>query len=393
MRIFLSCLQSLRPHRVAAFQFWEKYFKRGIEEAGHTWLEADGVDWAEGLTFTDDAALSRWRERTWSLVLEALRNKLRDGPVDLFLGYLYPGMVESAAVREIQRLGIPCVNFFCDNVREFRKLPETFGCFDLHWVPEYEALSLYERAGFQAVLAPMPCWVKPQQRSADHPESKGVTFIGSHDVLRRHLLGSAISLGTEINIAGSGWKSTVGASPPTDRPRKRFHQTLWNQLGSIRRRGLIGYAMKFERFVRPLSLPRIGGERLLGKVSDLDYVRLTQQSSVCLGINRVQTFRHSLHCPPTYSRLRDIEAPMMGACYLTEWTEGLSHFYELGRDIETYRTPEELAEKIRELLADPARRRQLRRAGQRRALEELCFPRTLKKITEAVGIGNGCRTA
>ena len=33
---------------------------------------------------------------------------------------------------------------------------------------------------------------------------------------------------------------------------------------------------------------------------------------------------------------------MLGACYLTEWTAGLEHMYELGKEIETYRTPEEL---------------------------------------------------
>ena len=40
---------------------------------------------------------------------------------------------------------------------------------------------------------------------------------------------------------------------------------------------------------------------------------------------------------------------MLGACYLTEWTEGLEHMYELGKEIETYRTAEELTSKLSEL--------------------------------------------
>lgn len=39
------------------------------------------------------------------------------------------------------------------------------------------------------------------------------------------------------------------------------------------------------------------------------------------------------------------------------------------------------------------RRRQLRRAGQRRALQELCVPRTLEKISQALGLRSQNRSA
>ena len=44
--------------------------------------------------------------------------------------------------------------------------------------------------------------------------------------------------------------------------------------------------------------------------------------------------------------MRDIEAPMLSACYLTQWTEGLEDLYELGEEIETYNSVEEMANKI-----------------------------------------------
>src|SRR5438094_9278569 len=123
MRIFLSCLQSVRPHSIPAYSFWQVYFKRGIEEAGHSWVEVPSVDWAEALTLVSEAKLCTWRDRAWSGTLDFIRRELQAGPIDLFLSYLYPQMVEPGAIREIQGLGVPCVNFFCDNVREFHRVP------------------------------------------------------------------------------------------------------------------------------------------------------------------------------------------------------------------------------------------------------------------------------
>lgn len=387
MRIFLSCLQSRKRHAISAYDFWETYFKRGLKEAGHRWVEAGNVDWAEALTLPEEADWRRWRERAWSEVLRVLRAEIERGGVDLFLGYLFPHMVEPAAIAEIRRLGIPCVNFFCDNVREFRVLPESFGCFDLHWVPEFEALHLYEKAGSKHVFAPMPCWIPAEQRRSDHPESSGVTFVGSRDPLRAHLLGTAIRLGAEISIAGAGWRGQREEGDARgSEPQEGLYRLLRNQSSFIRQHGLAGWFLKFESVVHPLPQIPIPEESLRGAVSGTEYVRLIQQSRIALGVNRVQTFRRSLHRPLTYSRLRDVEAPMMGACYLTEWTESLSRFYDVGHHVEAYRTADELIEKINALLADPQRRRQLRAQGQEHALRELSVPRSLQKVTGALGL-------
>lgn len=387
MRIFLSCMQSPERYAISAYDFWESYFKSGLAEAGHEWVEAAGVDWAKGLTFTEEADRRRWRERTWAEVLRVIRQEREKGGVDLFLGYLYPHMVEPAAIDEIRRLGIPCVNFFCDNVREFRTLPGSFECFDLHWVPEFEALPMYERAGSKHVFAPMPCWIPPGQRRSDHAESSDATFVGSRDPLRAHLLGSAIRLGSDISIAGAGWKrGEARRSAQGSGMESGLIRLLRNQQAFIRQHGFAGWLRKFANRIHPLPPVPIPEERLLGTVSEEEYVRLIQQSRVALGVNRVETFQRSLRLPLSYSRLRDIEAPMMGACYLTEWTESLSRLYDVGRHVESYRTAGEMAGKIRELLADPKRRQSLRTQGQAHALAELSVPRTIGKITQALGI-------
>jgi hypothetical protein len=382
MRIVLTCLQALRPHAVSAYKHWEIYFKRGIEEAAHEWVEVPGVDWVEPLAFQDDTLMARWREVAWSRTVEFIRREQQREPIHLFLGYLYPHMVERSAIQDIKSLGIPCVNFFCDNVREFRKVPPEYRCFDLHWVPEYQALGMYRKAGLKHIHAAMPCWVPPEQRKSQHPESEGATFIGSPDELRRQLLGKAIELGIDISIYGTGWRSDC--APPKAR-EKTFGQYFKNQWQHIRQHGFDSWLLKLACRFRPLPQPpAIPAERLRGKLSPDDFVRVMQQSTITLGINRVHTHGRSSRNPITYSRLRDIEAPMMGSCYVTEWAEDLEHLYELGVEIETYRTAEELAEVLRALQNDAQKRRRMRRLGQARALSEHTVPRTLKRIVDLI---------
>ena len=363
----------------------ENYFRNGIREAGHEVTEVPGVDWAEGITLLTDEERARWKSATWSRTLAFLASEKRAGrPVELFLSYLYPAQVESMAVAEIRRSGVPCVNFFCDNVREFTRVPVEYRPFDLHWVPEFEALPMYREAGMKHVHAPMPAWIAPEDRTIASEESGEVVFIGSEDFLRRELLGEVIRRGIPIRVGGSGWAGRHSQSRPSQTSPRSWRNTLHNQASFIQRRGWIEWGRKIARSIHPPRSIPIPRGSVLPTISNQEYSRLTKESCVVLGINRVPSFRRSLQNPLKYSRLRDIEAPMMGACYLTEWTEGLGQLYELGSEIETYRTAAELVVKIEELQNDPQKRAGLRRRGQQRALSDLTVAKSIEKICSAL---------
>lgn len=66
-------------------------------------------------------------------------------------------------------------------------------------------------------------------------------------------------------------------------------------------------------------------------------------------------------------RLRDFEAPMGRNCYLTGHTDEITEFYEIGKEIDTYRTPEELVDKTRFYLTHPDEAEKLRETGYQRA--------------------------
>jgi len=404
MRILLSCLQSEKRHPLPAYAFWREYFVEGCAEAGIECVEVPGVDWAEGLTHRPGPALERWRAGTWHRVADFVRNdRAKHGarnPLALFLGYLYPQQIDVHAIAELQRLGLPCVNFFCDNVRQFHRLPDAYRPFALHWVPEYEALPLYRDVPH--VHAAMVCWIRPEWRTLPASESEPPTMIGSADILRHDVLAHAIRAGATLRIRGPGWieaaSDTANGPPPADRtaatrPSARIERNvLANQLALVREHGPRALWIKVHDRLRPLVPPPIPATFVGPELPHHDYLRVTRAAEITVGINRVPTARHSVHAPLAYSRLRDIEAPMLGACYLTEWTAGLPHLYELGTEIESWRDPAELADKIAALSGDPKRRWRMRRAAQRRALADHSVPRTLRRLLDRLGLTATART-
>jgi len=235
VRILLSCLQELRRHSIPAYGFWANYFRKGITEAGHEWVEVPNVDWAEGCTPKSREELQGWRDAAWTNALEWIRGELDSGrKIDLFLSYFFPQQTDPGAIVEIQKRGIPCVNFFCDNVREFTRVPREFHSFNLHWVPEFEALSLYEQAGLKTCFAPMPCWVPKETRSPATTENGQVTFIGSSDHLRRALFAKALSLGAPIKIVGAGWIEDPSAKTETSKKDRSIASVVRNQAKIMR---------------------------------------------------------------------------------------------------------------------------------------------------------------
>jgi hypothetical protein len=388
LRVFLCSQQSLKRHPVPEYRFWARYFQGGLAEAGHSFVEAPNCDWAEGLLPLDDAARSAWLEHTWQLAIAALREEHARRPVDLFLSYLFPGQVSAGGLGEIRALGIPSVNFFCDNVREFREVPRAFAGFDLHWVPEHKAVPLYRRAQLPFLHAPMPCFVPTVWRVPVAEEPFAVTFVGTADEQRRALFAEAIDLGLAIELRGTGWG---GHDAPAAPPRGEAHSIasrLTNQVAFARQQGIGALARKLVQAARgPRTIAHDFGPSSRPAPDGDDYWRVLRGSTVCVGVNRYPSLRHPFSRPDTYSRLRDIEAPMTGACYLTEWTEGLDGLYDLGSEIESYRGASELVEKSRALEKDASRRLGMRTAAQRRALADHSIGRTMEKIASRLNLG------
>lgn len=370
------------PYPIPSYRFWTYYIKNGIEEAGMEWTELQDADWAKGLTFSEKSPeLQEWKSQIWEDQLAFIRKNQKN--IDLFLTYLYPKQIDIHAISEIKKMGIPCVNFFCDNIREFHVVPDEFKVFDLNWVPEFESLEMYNKQNVQNIHLPMPMWVDRQARSLEKiTETNLVSFIGSKDILRERLLSEVINKGLPIEIYGRDWvrkqENTFSNS------NKSLINVALNQWDFIKANGIKEYLLRRVNTLGANSKKEIDPAFLHPDIDFSEYIAITRNSSVILGINRVPTHKRLHSHPIKYSRLRDIEAPMLGACYLTEHCHGLSSMYELGKDIMSYNTSEELVDKASFLLNHASVRESLRINGQNKALKELSIPASLQKIKMAL---------
>jgi spore maturation protein CgeB len=86
-------------------------------------------------------------------------------------------------------------------------------------------------------------------------------------------------------------------------------------------------------------------------------------------------------------RLRDFEAPMCRTCYLTGHSDEIEECYQVGAEIDTYRTPEELVDKVRYYLAHPAAAEALREAGFRRARRDHTWECRFRELFAKIGLG------
>lgn len=80
--------------------------------------------------------------------------------------------------------------------------------------------------------------------------------------------------------------------------------------------------------------------------------------------------------------MRLFETTGVGSFLLTEWTQDLGNFFELGKEIESYKSIPELKEKVYYYLNHPEEREQIAKNGQARCLRDY----SMEKRTEELGL-------
>jgi hypothetical protein len=136
----------------------------------------------------------------------------------------------------------------------------------------------------------------------------------------------------------------------------------------------------------PIALPSVdtsafGGPRLLQR----DLVRIFSRSRVSLGFATAGDSHRSAR-RLTHLRLREFEAPMSGALYLTEYQDELAEYFTPGVEVLTYRDRDELLEQARYYLAHQEQAERIRRAGLERARREHTWQHRFNELFALLGV-------
>lgn len=84
-------------------------------------------------------------------------------------------------------------------------------------------------------------------------------------------------------------------------------------------------------------------------------------------------------------KCRDFEIPMSGGLMLTTHNEHLADYFELDRDIFTFKGKEECLKQIHRLLIDEALCETARKSARERALKEHTWEHRIKSLLQVVG--------
>jgi spore maturation protein CgeB len=406
MKIFCAIRHAINPDLFYG-GLWSANFYPALRQLGHEIVESQ----------TDLFSSSRFmhvprdftqqeievRARTTEKIIDEVRSAHRRSPLHLFLCYFYNSHFDPAGFDELRRIGVPTVNFYCNSIHQFELVEAVAAKSDFAWHAEKEARERYLKAGAN------PVWVQMGANPEIYHPIHGVKrlpkacFVGQRYADRDRWLAALIQSGQPIDIYGHGWKlgSDVSElSRPNNQEIKEFY--LGRRISSpgswrsyldaawenVRRGGFVSGTF---RSVRQISyrkntrsvLPRLA-ESVRGPAKDVATV--FAEHDVCLNFSNVWSDGRPGSRLIPHIRLRDFEGPMSRTCYLTGHSDEIAEFYNIGREIDTYRSPDELVDKTRFYLGNSEAAERLREGGHGRALRDHTWRSRFEVLFRKIGL-------
>jgi spore maturation protein CgeB len=122
---------------------------------------------------------------------------------------------------------------------------------------------------------------------------------------------------------------------------------------------------------------------LNGPLSTEEMVKLYSRSKINLGFGGVAGHKDTFCL-----KGRDFEIPMSGGLYLTEDHPELACAFKPGKEIITYSGIDDLVQKIKYYLANPAEAEEIRKRGYERSMREHSWEMRFEKIFRIIGLLN-----
>ena len=405
MRIFTAVRHSIEP-KLYYGGLWSGNFYPALRQLGHEIIESqvDLLPASRFMQIASDFTSQEIEARTaiTHQIIEEVRRAHNERPVHLFLSYFYNSHFDPAGFEEIRRMGIPTVNFYCNSIYQFELVSEIAAKVDYAWHAEKEARSLYLKIGANPVWVQMgadPEVYRPLPQQTVQPKA---CFVGQKYADRDRWLSALVNAQVPVDVFGPGWgangvEKVAGAPVQPARVLNRKQSppgTLASYMEAfeenIRAQGLFGGLARtwrqlghrrHTRKLSPLFSPIAKGAIPFQKIGSV-----FSSYEVILNFSNVWADGRPGSKLIPHVRLRDFEAPMSRTCYLTGYTDEIAEFYDLKKEIDTYRSPEELVDKARFYLSHPAEAERLREAGYRRALNDHTWKRRFEKLFNEIGL-------
>ena len=324
----------------------------------------------------DRAAQARFSEK----VVELFRRENSARPFDLVFAYVKEGMLDVAAIDELRRAGAPCCNFSCNNVHQFGLVAPLARHFDYNLHSEQSASEKFRAIGARALYWPMasnPKYFHPVsvERTVD------ISFVGSEYANRAEYVHALLTAGTDVHAFGPGWTRTNRRARSA---LKRCYLCASATLARSDQRWSASASLAAHDRVDTLNHRYAG--HFHPPLPDEELIALYSRSVLSLGIIDVYDEHDASRSLLQHMHLRDFEAPMCGALYITGYMPEIEQHFVPGREILVYRNRHELVDQVKHYLAKPAEGDRVREAGLRRALSDHTYHKRFHDLFRALGL-------
>lgn len=252
-------------------------------------------------------------------------------PIDLILSYLSGGQVDCDTVRAINNMGIVTTSFHLDDRLSFKGSliegrwtgpVDVCKVYDFNLTQAPESLVKYRCEGGIVMLWPLAA-NQDFFYPRDVPFRYDVSFVGSAHGNRKPIINYLLKNGVKVETFGAGWSN--GFIPDEKVPEK------------------------------------FSSSRINLNFGDIAYTNY--QCGKC----------------------RDFEIPMSGGLMLTTHNEHLADYFEIGRDIFTFRNKEDCLGQVRRLMADETVCERARKNARERALKEHTWEHRVRSLLQVLG--------
>jgi len=402
MRVFCAVRHSCDP----GFYYgglWSGNFYPALQQLGHEIVDSD-VDLLPlsrfmhvpgDFTREELAARADLTQR----ILDEVRAAHQKQPIDLFLSYFYNAHFDPAGFDELRRLGIPTVNFYCNSIYQFSLVAEIAAKVDYSWHPERDATSCYRGVGGNPVRVQFGADPNLYRPIDVEKRKRAACFIGQRYADRDRWLAALHNADVPFDVYGNGWTPAVEVGENIaafeevylgrkhHRPGSlasyinvvRENILHWGVIGGLSRTARQWHHRRETQELAPLIVAYSKGraQNIATTLAAYD---------VCLNFSNVWADGWPGSALIPHVRLRDFEAPMCRTCYLTGHTDEIEEFYEVGREIDTYRTSDELVEKTKFYLNNQNAAERLRAVGYERARRDHIWVRRFEELFLKIGL-------
>lgn len=327
------------------------------------------------------------RARLTKELLRQIKEANAQKHIDVFFSYFCDACVLPEAIDEIRSMGIKTVNWYCNASYQLHLVKEISPHYDWCLVPEKFRIKDYIEMGAR----PIYC-----QEAANHniykpydlPKEFDVTFVGQAYGERPLYIKYLLDQGINVRVWGYGWKNFSSEFRTLRRIlhigrrllTKQGWRIAWYRLGRTLHLNAFGVSPQSQSVAVTLPDSILGGT-----LSDVEMIQMYSRCKINLGFSTCGN-THKNGERILQIRLRDFEVPMSGGFYMVEYMEELEEFFDIGKEIVCYHSPEDLKDKIKYYLSHESEREAIRKAGHERCLRDHTWHKRFEKVFREMGL-------